>query len=177
MIVLTALLDQLSRPVGGQVQLLPLVLGFSTTSLAYLVAVYLRQNAADDYMTEGPTRQLSIASLLALVAGSVWVVLDPTLPFNPSQIIANSRQLAVPIMGFLLLLAGWKTGHFSSPEEATEWFYGRQEQGTRQIAVVAALSGGLALIFGWDWLDLHLIAFPITGVLLIFAWLDSAEKA
>ncbi len=173
--MLVPLLNQLSRPVQDQIQLLPLVLGFSTTSMAYLVATYLKRNAAGEYLSEGPTRQLSIASLLALVAGSAWVILDPDYSLGPSQIVANSRKLAVPIMGFLLILAAWKTGHFSSTEEAAGWFYGR-DKGARQVAVVAAILGVAPFVTDWNWLDLHLIAFPVTGLLLILAWLQTASK-
>lgn len=172
--IMTALAD-LTVQAREQLQILPLVLGAATSGMGYLLLEYLRRQAAEDYLREEATGQLAVASLLAVIAASAWVVLDPSLQASSHEIIVAGRKLAVPIMGALLLIAGWRSGKFDTPEGAAKWVASRSD-GTRQVALVAALVGTGGIIFQVNVLDLYLLAFPATGLLIIAVWPQAIEQ-
>ncbi|EMA24644.1 hypothetical protein [Haloarcula argentinensis] len=168
-------LSDLTVQVQDNLQVLPLLLGAATSGFGYLLATYLRRQAAKDYLREEATGQLAVASFLAVVAGSAWVIIDPSLDVGTERIITSSRKLAVPIMGVLLLLAGWKSGQFDTPEGAAKWVV-RRKNGSRQVALMAALLGTVGLVLQWNVLNIYLLAFPLAGMLIVFAWPQAVEK-
>ncbi|MGB9953547.1 hypothetical protein ACOZ4F_14255 [Haloarcula marismortui] len=168
------ILSDLTVQVQDQIQVLPLLLGAATSGFGYLLATYLRRKAAEDYLQEEATGQLAVASLVAVVAGFIWVLLDGSLDMGLGEIVAAGRKLAVPIMGALLLLSAWKTGKFDTLDEGAEWVASRRN-GSRQVALVAACLGTFALIFQLNVLDLYLLAFPVTGLVIITVWPQAVE--